>query len=327
MKSPALTNKLTNISAAPVPPVKKKGILKSAWIRIKKSWRLYILLLPAIIYLLIFHYAPIYGLQIAFKDFIPSLGIAGSKWVGLKHFNYFVSSPQFFILVRNTILLSVSSLICSFPLPILLALMLNETKSVWFKKAVQNITYAPHFISTVVLCGMVIVFLSPSSGVINSLLKLVGHETIDFMTKEQYWRPIYIISGVWQNTGWSSIIYLAALSGIDPQLHEAAHIDGANRIQRIWHINIPGILPTAILLFIMNCGQLMSVGFEKVYLLQNALNLPVSEVISTYVYKTGLLGTKFSYTSAIGLFNSAINVLLLLIVNKVSSKVSDTMLF
>ena len=184
-----------------------------------------------------------------------------------------------------------------------------------------------HFISTVVLCGMVVVFLSPSSGVINSFIKLIGQDTIDFMTKEQYWRSIYIISDIWKNTGWSSIIYLAALSGVDPQLHEAAHIDGASRVQRIWHINVPGIIPTAVLLFIMSCGQIMSVGFEKVYLLQNSLNLSVSEVISTYVYKTGLLGAKFSYTSAIGLFNSLINVTLLLIVNKISSKVSGIMLF
>jgi putative aldouronate transport system permease protein len=174
---------------------------------------------------------------------------------------------------------------------------------------------------------MVVVFLSPSSGVINSFIKLIGQDTIDFMTKEQYWRSIYIISDIWKNTGWSSIIYLAALSGVDPQLHEAAHIDGASRVQRIWHINVPGIIPTAVLLFIMSCGQIMSVGFEKVYLLQNSLNLSVSEVISTYVYKTGLLGAKFSYTSAIGLFNSLINVTLLLIVNKISSKVSGIMLF
>ncbi|HEY8421023.1 MAG TPA: ABC transporter permease subunit [Thermoclostridium sp.] len=300
---------------------------KSPLVRIKESWRLYVLLLPAVLYLAIFHYAPIYGLQIAFKDFVPSLGITGSKWVGLKHFKYFISSPQFPILMRNTLLLSVYSLIFTFPLPIILALMLNETRSVVLKKTVQNITYAPHFISTVVLCGMVIIFLSPSSGVINTFLKMLGHEPVDFMTKEQYWRSIYIISGIWKNTGWSSIIYLAALSGVDPQLYDAAHIDGASRLQRIWHINIPGIIPTAVLLFIMNCGQIMSVGFEKVYLLQNSLNLPVSEVISTYVYKTGLLGAKFSYTSAIGLFNSVINVTLLLIVNKISSKVSDIMLF
>lgn len=300
---------------------------KNCWYRIKKSWRLYVLLLPAVLYLAIFHYAPIYGLQIAFKDFVPSLGIIGSKWVGLKHFNYFITSPQFTILLRNTILLSTMTLIFSFPLPILLALMLNETGTVWFKKLVQNITYAPHFISTVVLCGMVIGFLSPTSGIINSFIKFFGGEAIDFMGKVQYWRPIYIISGIWKDTGWASIIYLGALSGVDPQLHEAAYIDGASRLQRIWHINVPGLLPTAVLLFIMNCGQIMSVGFEKVYLLQNSLNLSVSEVISTYVYKTGLLGAKYSYTSAIGLFNSLINVTLLLIVNKISSKVSDIMLF
>jgi len=295
--------------------------------RLRHSWRLYVLLLPAVLYLAVFHYAPIFGLQIAFKDFIPSLGITGSPWAGLKHFRYFISSPQFPILMRNTVLLNVYSLAFGFPLPILLALMLNETRSVWFKKTVQNITYAPHFVSTVVLCGMTVIFLSPSSGIVNVLLQALGMKPVNFMIKEQSWRTIYVVTGIWKDTGWASIIYLAALSGVDPQLHEAAHMDGASRLQRIRYINVPGILPTAILLFILDCGQIMSVGFEKAYLLQNSLNLPVSEVISTYVYKTGVLGAKFSYTSAIGLFNSLINVTLLLIVNRISSRASNVALF
>lgn len=299
----------------------------SPWVRLARSWRLYVLLLPALAYLIIFHYFPIYGLQIAFRDYKPRLGFFGSKWVGLKHFAYFVSSPQFPILVRNTVLLSLYSLLFSFPVPVLLALLLNECGSVGYKKFVQNVTYAPHFISTVVLCGMVIAFLTPETGIINNLIARMGGPSVDYMGKEECFRTIYVLSDVWKNTGWSSIIYLAALSGIDPQLHESAQIDGANRLQRMWHINLPGIRQTIILLFILDCGKIMSVGFEKAYLLQNSLNLPVSEIISTYVYKTGLLSAKFSYTTAIGLFNSVINVILLLIVNRISRAVSDTSLF
>ena len=250
----------------------------------------------------------------------PRNGFLGSTWVGLKHFKYFLNSPQFPQLMRNTVLLSLYSLIFTFPLPILLALLLNECGSVGYKKFVQNVTYAPHFISTVVLCGMVI-------AIINSLVVLLGGKSVDYMTQESSWRAIYVISDIWKNTGWSSIIYLAALAGIDPHLHESAQIDGASRLQRVWHINLPGIRQTIILLFILDCGKIMSVGFEKAYLLQNALNLPVSEIISTYVYKTGVQGAKFSYTTAIGLFNSLVNVMMLLIVNRISRALSDTSLF
>ena len=238
----------------------------------------------------IFHYIPLYGVQIAFRDYRPRNGFLGSTWVGLKHFKYFLNSPQFPQLMRNTVLLSLYSLIFTFPLPILLALLLNECGSVGYKKFVQNVTYAPHFISTVVLCGMVIAFTAPDTGIINSLVVLLGGKSVDYMTQESSWRAIYVISDIWKNTGWSSIIYLAALAGIDPQLHESAQIDGASRLQRVWHINLPGIRQTIILLFILDCGKIMSVGFEKAYLLQNALNLPVSEIISTYVYKTGVQG-------------------------------------
>lgn len=300
---------------------------RSAWSKLIHSWQLYVLLLPALVYIIVFHYVPIYGLQIAFREFKPKLGFTGSQWVGLKHFQRFVTSPQFPTLMRNTLKLSFYSLLFSFPVPVLLALMLNECDNLHYKKLVQNVTYAPHFISTVVVCGMVIMFLTPETGIINNLVVRMGGKSVDYMGKEEWFRPIYIISDIWKNTGWSSIIYLAALSGIDPQLHESAQIDGANRLQRIWHINLPGIRGTIILLLILDCGKIMSVGFEKAYLLQNALNLPQSEIISTYVYKTGVIGTKFSYTSAIGLFNSIINVILLLITNRISSKVSGTSLF
>lgn len=305
--------------------VKKKNM---SFLRgIRHSWQLYVLLLPALIYLFIFDYIPLYGMQIAFKDFLPGLGFSGSPWVGLKHFKYFVTSPQFSILIRNTLALNILRLVFCFPFPIILALLLNEARNVKFQKIIQNVTYAPHFISTVVLCGMIVNFTSPSTGIINTLIQALGGQPIDFMGQEEWFRPVFIISEIWKSTGWSSIIYLAALAGIDPSLHEAARVDGASRIQRILHINIPGIAPTIIILLIMEVGKMMSLGFEKVYLLQNSLNLPVSEVISTYVYKTGLLGAKFSYTTAIDIFNSVINCILLLIVNKISRTVSETSLF
>jgi len=300
---------------------------KRTIMKLVKSWQLYVLILPGLLYLCIFHYGPMIGLQIAFRNYTPSLGIFGSPWVGMKHFRYFLQSPQFTVLIYNTVSISVLFLIFSFPMPIILALMLNESYSVWFKKLIQNLTYIPHFVSVTVLVGMVISFTSPSIGIINKIVELCGGKPIDFMGKAQWFRPLYILSGIWQTTGWGSIIYLAALSGIDTQLHEAAEIDGANRLQRIWHINVPGILPTAIILFILTCGRVMNVGFEKVFLMQNALNLSTSEVISTYIYKTGLLGAQFSYTSAIGLFNSLINCFLLLIVNAVSRHISETSLF
>lgn len=292
-----------------------------------KSWRLYVLLLPAILYIVLFQWAPMYGIQIAFRDYDPNMGIMGSPWVGLKHFQYFVTSVQFPILVRNTLAISLYSILFGFPLPIILALMLNESKTTWFKKTIQNLTYAPYFISSVVLVGMIFAFLSPTSGIINTLITALGGSPVDFMGKSEYFRIIYIVSGLWTSTGWSSIIYLAALSGIDPTLHEAAQIDGASRLQRIWHINLPGIAVTAVMLFILGCGNILSVGFEKVFLMQNALNQDVSEVISTYVYKTGLLGTRFSYSAAIDLFNSVIGVLLLMGVNAISKKVSDISIF
>lgn len=300
---------------------------KSPLVRLAQSWQLYVLLLPAVAYLVIFHYAPLYGVQIAFRNFKAKDGFMGSKWVGLYHFKYFFNSPQFPILMRNTLLLSLWSLVFTFPLPVILALLLNECNSERYKKLVQNITYAPHFISTVVLAGMIIAFLTPETGIINNIIVRLGGKSVDYMGSEKWWRTIMIVSDMWKNTGWSAIIYLAALSGIDPQLHESAQIDGASRLQRMWHINLPGISQTIVLLFILECGKVMSVGFEKAYLLQNALNLPVSEIISTYVYKTGLRGGKFSYTTAIGLFNSVINVILLLAANRISKAISETSLF
>ena len=283
--------------------------------------------LPVLVFFLVFHYAPMYGVQIAFKKFSAVRGIVGSPWRGLYYFQQFFDSYLFGELIGNTLGLSLYSLAVGFPTPILLALMMNELRSERVKRVVQTITYAPHFISMVVMCSMIILFLSPSSGVLNRIIEILGGQSVYFMGKLEYFKTIYVLSGVWQNTGWSSIIYMAALSGIDPQLHEAATIDGASRLQRVWHINLPGILPTAVILLIMNCGSLMSIGFEKAFLLMNDLNRAAAEIISTFVYQRGLIDRNYSSAAAIGLFNSAINLVLLLGVNAIARRVSDTSLW
>ena len=283
--------------------------------------------LPVLVFFLVFHYAPMYGVQIAFKKFSAVRGIVGSPWRGLYYFQQFFDSYLFGELIGNTLGLSLYSLAVGFPTPILLALMMNELRSERVKRVVQTITYAPHFISMVVMCSMIILFLSPSSGVLNRIIEILGGQSVYFMGKPEYFKTIYVLSGVWQNTGWSSIIYMAALSGIDPQLHEAATIDGASRLQRVWHINLPGILPTAVILLVMNCGSLMSIGFEKAFLLMNDLNRAAAEIISTFVYQRGLIDRNYSSAAAIGLFNSAINLVLLLGVNAIARRVSDTSLW
>lgn len=263
-----------------------KQLAKSKfWHKALRNWQLYLMFLPVFLYFLIFHYFPMYGIQIAFKEFSGALGIWGSPWVGFVHFERFFNSNNFGEVLWNTITISLYSLVVSFPCPILLALMLNEVKSRFFKKTVQTITYAPYFISVVVLAGMIILFLSPQSGIFNMMREALGMEPINYMYEGKYFKTIYVLSGVWQSTGWGSIIYLSALAGIDPALHEAAVIDGASRLKRIWHINLPGILPTVCIMLIMNCGSLMNVGFEKVFLLMNDINRSSAEVISTYVYK------------------------------------------
>jgi len=304
-----------------------KGKSNNVWKNISKNYELYIFILPAFLYFIIFHYAPMYGIQIAFKNFIATKGMFGSPWVGLKHFRYFFQSYYFGLLLKNTIGISLYSLAVGFPIPIILALLLNELKSTRFKKLVQNVTYAPHFISTVVMVGMIVAFLSPRSGIINQVIKAFGGEPIYFMSKASMFKNIYVWSGVWQGAGWGSIIYLAALSGIDTQLHEAAIVDGATRFQRITYINIPGIMPTMIILLILNCGSIMNVGFEKVFLMQNSLNMESSDVIATYVYRSGLLNAQYSFSSAVGLFNSVINFTLLILVNKISRSINKTSLW
>ena len=295
--------------------------------RLIESWQLYVLLLPTMAYMLLFNYVPMYGLQIAFRNYEARSGFWGSAWVGAKHFQDFFSSPQFSQLLFNTLRISLTSLVFSFPLPILLALLINEVKNRRFKKGIQNITYAPYFISTVILVSIINVFLSKTDGLINQLIRAMGGSSVDFLGKADLFVPIYVVSSLWQHTGWGSIIYIAALSGVDLELHDAAQIDGANLIKRIWHINLPCILPTAVIMFVLSCGHIMSVGYEKIYLMQNAINLSVSEVISTYVYKVGLIKVQFSYTTAIGLFNNLINVALLLLSNWMARRLTDVSLF
>lgn len=300
---------------------------RSPLTRLIKSWQLYVLLLPTMAYMIIFNYVPMYGLQIAFRNYEARSGFWGSEWIGLSHFINFFTSPQFSQLLLNTLRISLVSLVFSFPLPILLALLINEVRGARVKKWIQNITYAPYFISTVILVSIINVFLSRTDGLINQLIRSMGGQSVDFLGKASLFVPIYVVSSLWQNTGWGSIIYIAALSGVDFELHDAAQIDGANLIKRIWHINLPCILPTAVIMFVLSCGHIMSVGYEKIYLMQNAINLNVSEVISTYVYKVGLIKVQFSYTTAIGLFNNVINVVLLLLSNAMARRLTDVSLF
>ncbi len=297
------------------------------WRQMKKDYQYYLLLLPAVAWYLIFAYGPLYGLQIAFKNYTGAKSIMDSSWVGLKYFKQFANSYYFTILIKNTLAISLYSLLVGMPIPIIVALMLNEVRLPRYKKFIQTVTYAPHFISTVVLVGMITIVLSPSAGIVNFALKAIGIEPRYFMTEPGSFRHIYIWSGVWQNTGWSSIIYLAALSGVSPELHEAAVIDGATRLQRIRYINIPVITPTFIILLILSVGSLMSVGHEKVILMQNDLNKTTANIISTYVYERGLLKAEYSFASAVGLFNNVVNFVLLVFVNTVARKFSDTSLF
>ncbi len=300
---------------------------KSPWKRILGCWQLYVLLLPTIVYLFLFNYLPMVGIQIAFRDYTPGGGIWGSTWVGLKHFLRFFESVQFKTLLVNTAKISVYSLLWGFPFPIILAILLNETRSLRLRKVVQSLTYAPYFISTVVMVSMINMFLTPETGVLSNLIVALGGPETNLMGSADAFRTIYVASGIWQGCGWSSIIFIATLAGVDPQLYEAAQIDGANRLQRIWYIDLPSLLPTAIIIFIMSCGSILSVGYEKVYLMQNSLNQSTSEIISTYVYKVGLLGHQYSYTAAIGLFNSLVNIALLLVVNQIAKRTSETSLF
>jgi len=301
--------------------------MAQTWTKMKRSWELYAIVLLPVLYLIIFKYIPMFGVTIAFKDYSVVKGIWGSPWAGFKHFESLFQSPNFPLLIRNTLGISFYSLIAGFPVPILLALALNEVRSGFFKRSVQMITYAPHFISTVVMVSMIILMLSPHVGIVERLLTFAGLPTTDFMGEPKLFKSIYVWSGVWQEMGYASIIYIAALSGVDPALYEAARMDGASRLKKIVHIDLPSLIPITVILLILNLGSIMGVGFEKIYLMQNPLNVSASEVIATYVYKVGLLGANFSFSAAVGLFNSVINLIFLLVVNAIVRRLSDNSLW
>lgn len=294
---------------------------------VRKNWILYVMILPVVIYYIVFAYTPMYGVQLAFKNFRIKDGIMGSPWVGLKHFSRFFKSYNFGLLLRNTLGISVYSLVVGFPIPIIFALMLNYIKSKFLKKTVQMVSYAPYFISTVVICGMLSIFMNPDTGILNTILNFFGLPSVDFLAKAEWFKSIYVWSGVWQGMGWSSIIYISALSGVDYELHEAAIVDGASKVQRILHVDLPSIKPTIIMMLILQFGSLMGVGFEKVFLLQNTLNKQAASVISTYVYEVGLINSDYGYSTAIGLFNSVINMVLLISANMFCKKFADESLF
>lgn len=296
------------------------------WRRIYRNWGLYLLLLPAVVILLLFTYQPMVGIVIAFKDFTPAAGIFNSPWAGMKYFQEYFNSYQFWPTIRNTLVISLYTILVTFPLPIVVALMCNQIASQKYKKFFQVSTYLPHFISTVVMCGMIILFLSPSTGIIAKLLSFVGISLPNLMGMPSAFSSIYVWTEVWQHVGWDSILYIAALSAVDPTLYEAATVDGANKWQKILKIDIPMLLPTITIMLILRMGSVMSVGFEKVYLLQNSLNQPGSEIISTYVYKMGLISNQYSLSAAINLFNNVINFILLLAMNWLSDKLSKTSL-
>lgn len=304
----------------------KKRMRKKLWGQVRNHWQLYALLALPLIYLAIFKYAPMYGILIGFKQYNASKGIWGSPWVGLKWFRMFWESPQFGRLIGNTLTISIYNLLGSMIPPIILAIAINEMKNRKIKKAAQLLTYMPHFLSVVVITSILQQVLS-YNGVLNNLLAALGMERISFLGEPEMFSHIYVWSGVWQNAGYNAIIYIAALAGISPELREAAEIDGANIWKRIWHIDIPGILPTAVILLIMGTAQVLNVGFEKIFLLQNDLNRSASDVISTYVYNVGLKNMEYSLATAIGLFQSVVSVIILCMVNWISRKVTESSLW
>ena len=284
------------------------------------------MVLPAVVYYIVFHYGPMYGLIVAFKDFRPALGFHGSPWIGIRHFVDFFSSHYVWRLVRNTFLLSFYDLLFGFPAPILLALLLNEVRSARFKRTVQTLTYLPYFISVVIIAGIIVDF-TRRTGVINDFVALFGGRRVTFLTRPEYFRAVFVVSNIWQFVGWGSIIYLAALTNIDPELYQAAMIDGAGRFRQVWHISVPGISPVIIILLILQLGNIMTVGFEKVLLLYNPLTYSTADIIQTFVYRRGLVQFEFSYSAAVGLVNSVINFTLLVVANYAARKYSETSLW
>ena len=308
-------------------PNAKKSLGKRISTEVKRHWQLYVMLILPVTYLIIFAYLPMGGAVIAFKDYSIRGGIWGSDWVGLKHFKNFFTTPDFKVLMRNTLALSLYSLVISFPMPILLALAINEMRGRHYKKVVQMVTYLPYFISTVVLVGIMQNIFSIRTGLVNNIITALGGTAVDFMGKPELFRSLYVWSGVWQGMGYSAVIYIAALASVDTSQVEAAIIDGAGRFARVWNVDIPAIMPTIVIQLILAVGSIMSLGFEKVYLMQNPVNMQFSEIISTFVYKRGLINFQYSYATAVGLFNSVCNLVLIVLANMFSKKVNETSLW
>lgn len=311
--------------SAPAGVAKTTGWART-WKIIRKNKAVYLMVLPVIIYYILFHYKPMYGIIISFMDYNPRRGVSGSQWVGMKHFVDFFTGPYFWRLLGNTLKLSLSTLIFGFPVPIILALLINELRNKKFSKAVQTITYMPHFVSMVVLCAMIRQFVG-ANGFITNFLSMFGYEGGNLLNHGEYWIPIYVISNIWQGAGWGSIVYLAALTGIDSELYDAAKVDGANRWKQTLNVTIPCILPTIIIMLIMRVGQIMGVGYEKTILLYNEGIYDVADIISTYVYRRGLLDRQFSFSTAVGLFNSVVNFILVVGANQISKKTTETSLW
>ncbi|SIQ28687.1 ABC transporter permease [Paenibacillus macquariensis] len=321
-KHPPQLRKSTLLTASGTNTSTRWGFLKD----IRKNPWLYVMLIPVLLYFTIFHYYPMYGALIAFKEFSPRLGIMGSPWVGWEHFESFFNGIYFWRVIKNTLMISFYELLFGFPAPIILALLLNEVRKTAFKRTVQTLTYMPHFISLVVVCGIIKEF-TMSDGLINDLLAFFGWERVSLLLESEYFRTIFVSSGIWQNIGWGTIIYLAALAGIDQEQYEAAKIDGANRWKQMLHVTLPGIISTIIILFILEIGKLMNVGGEKIILLYNPSTYETADVISSYVYRLGLQEFNYSFSSAVGLFNSAINFTLVISANWLSRKMNNTSLW
>lgn len=303
-------------------PAKKRNILQS----LKRDYQLWIMILPAIVIIIIFNYIPMYGVQLAFREYDFTKGITGGEWVGPHYFKEFINSYMFADLMKNTVVISLATIILGFPAPIILALIINQVIWKRWKKAIQTTVYLPHFISLVVMVGLLNVLLSPNSGVVGHIMHSFGWD-INLLASEKAFVPVYVLSDIWQHAGWNSIIYLAALASVDPQLYDSAKIDGASRWQTIRYVDLPAIVPTMIILFILSMGNILNTGFEKIFLMQNPLNLPVSEVIATYVYKIGIISNQFSYSAAIGLFNTMINFVFLIAMNYIAKRFSNISLW
>ena len=301
-------------------------VKKNPFLNVLRHWQLYLLVLLPMAAVIVFHYVPLYGVQIAFRDYSAKKGFWGSKWVGMKHFIRFFNYPKFWQIMWNTLKLNLIDLI-TFPLPIMLAIMFNDIKNGIFKRTTQMLTYAPHFVSTVVLCSMVLLFCNRETGVINVVIRLFGGKGDEWMAKEELFAPIYVLSGLWQNLGWNTIIYLAALASLPLELIDASKVDGANRLQVVRNIYIPHLAPTVVTLFLLHMGSMFGSSFEKIFLLQNPLNLSVSTTLSTYVYDVGIVGGQFSYSTAVGLYSSIISIIVVVIFNAISRKVNETSLW